>query len=189
MDRDHVQQLIKRLKNGDSAVLETIYTKYRKPFLSFASRYNLDKEELLDIYQDSILALVDNVRNGKIETLDSTLKTYLFSIGKFMIFKKLKHLEVVNELPLDTNRLEHYANEIDNQRVYEQEELELFKKCFGQLGKQCQELLNLFYYRGYTLEEIQETLDYDNYNVVKSQKSRCLKHLKELIKSKKQNAF
>lgn len=183
MNRDQVHEIIEQLKNGDLSVLETIYIENRKPFLRFSSRYNLTKEELLDIYQDSILAFVDNVKNGKIESLESTLRTYLFSIGKYMIFKKMKVNERLEVLPPDLERLSLYVQEIEDGR--DKEEIALFNDCLKQLGKQCQELLRMFYYRGFDLEEIQEILGYDNYNVVKSQKSRCLKHLKTILNSKK----
>lgn len=181
MDRDQVQHTIERLKEGDKAVLEHLYKEHRTPFLKFASKYNLSKDELLDIYQDSILAFVDNVQNGKVENLNSSIGTYLFAIGKFMVFKRLKRLKMVDESPIDRERLEYYHRETHDNDAYDDEEIALFKKCFEQLGAQCKELLQLFYYRGFDLEEIQAAQGYDNYNVVKSQKSRCLKHLKTLI--------
>jgi DNA-directed RNA polymerase specialized sigma24 family protein len=48
-------------------------------------------------------------------------------------------------------------------------------------------VLKLFYYNGFTLEEIQQHLNYGNYNTVKSQKSRCLKNLKDLINEQLKN--
>ena len=56
------------------------------------------------------------------------------------------------------------------------------QKAFVTLGKKCKEVLSLFYYRGYTIDEICTRLNYDNKNVVKSQKSRCIKQLKDKIK-------
>jgi DNA-directed RNA polymerase specialized sigma24 family protein len=41
--------------------------------------------------------------------------------------------------------------------------------------------LYLFYYRGMTLEDIQREMTYEAKDTVKSQKSRCLKQLKEII--------
>lgn len=187
MSRENLQKLFEDLKKGDKQVLESIYIKHRQTFLKFGSNYNIDNEELMDIYQDSILAFMDNVKNGKINTLNCSIKTYLFSIGKYIIFKKLKRVGKVEELPIDLDRLKSYTQDIENEDVYGKEEMELFKSCFKLLGKQCQQLLQMFYYRGYTLEDIQKSLNYSNYNVVKSQKSRCLKHLRELVNSKKQN--
>jgi len=58
----------------------------------------------------------------------------------------------------------------------------LLKKHFKTLGRQCQELLTLFYYRGFTIKEILNHGSYNSENVVKSAKSRCMKTLKERIK-------
>ena len=64
-------------------------------------------------------------------------------------------------------------------------EQQLLQKYFGTLGKKCQELLTLFYYRGFTIQEIMEAGGYNSENVVKSQKSRCMKTLKERINEKR----
>src|SRR5690606_18941435 len=185
MNKDETQAIIQQIKKGDLSVLEHVYVKFRAPFLKFGSRYGLSQEDLLDIYQDSLLAFVDNVSNGKVLSLNSSLKTYLFSIGKFMIFRKIKRLEKVDAKTFDTERLELYAQETEADTAFDPDDIAYFKACIGNLGKQCQELLNLFYYRGFTLDEIQEQLGYDNYHVVKSQKWRCLKHLKTLIEKKR----
>ncbi len=60
-------------------------------------------------------------------------------------------------------------------------EQKLLKKYFETLGEQCQKLLTMFYYRGLSIKEIIAEGGYNNANVVKSQKSRCLKTLKERI--------
>lgn len=181
MNKEQIHALIERIKKGDKTELGNLYAEYRKPFLKFASRFNLEREELLDLYQDSVIALMDNIHNGNIDTLESSLKTYLFSIGKFMAFKKLKRLDKMNETALDVDRLDQYVHEIETGNEFDKEEIALFKQSYMKMGKKCQEVLNLYYYRGFSHEEIQEVLGYDNYNVVKSQKSRCLKQLKSLV--------
>ena len=69
---------------------------------------------------------------------------------------------------------------------FENEELtieqQLLRTHFNKLGKKCRELLTLFYYRGLTIDDIVEFAGYTNGSVVRSQKSRCLKSLKEMIK-------
>ena len=49
---------------------------------------------------------------------------------------------------------------------------QLIKKCLPCLGDRCKEILTLFYYEGYSLDEITEILGYSDKNVLKSQKSR-----------------
>jgi len=60
-------------------------------------------------------------------------------------------------------------------------EQRLLKKYYDQLGDRCKSILNLFYYQGYDLDEIRVILNYSNKKVLKSQKSRCLKQLKDLV--------
>jgi predicted DNA-binding protein YlxM (UPF0122 family) len=59
----------------------------------------------------------------------------------------------------------------------------LLRAHFKKLGKKCQEVLTLFYSRGLSIDEIVEHSDYTDGSVVRSQKSRCLKTLKDMIKS------
>lgn len=178
----HTEELFTKIRQGDSKVLEAIYVDNRLAFLNFGLKYNLNEEALLDIYQDAIIAFVENVTNGKIIALNSSVKTYLFSIGKYMIFKKLKKESKLETLDLDDKRLELSIKLIDNiNDETDNENNKLIEHCLDKLGHQCQTVLKLFYYNGLTLEEIQKHLDYSNYNTIKSQKSRCLKNLKELI--------
>ena len=82
------KQLIKQLKNRDRNALKEVYNDYRREFFKFANRYETDQSTLEDIFQDALIALYENAQNGKLDTIKSSLKTYLFSIGKFMLFKK-----------------------------------------------------------------------------------------------------
>ena len=178
MNKTSVEHQLSLIKKGDSVILETIYKENRLPFFNFAKNYDLPKADVIDVYQDAIIALRDNVVLGKIETLHSSLRTYLFSIGKFMILKKIKNYKntspLIKPLVQDHMFFDYTYGDADprQQRV---------NLCLDQLGEKCQQVLKLFYYDGLTLEEIQQYLGYDNYNVVNSQKSRCLKTLKEML--------
>ncbi len=181
MNKTSVEHQMSLLKKGDSLMLETIYKENRLPFYNFAKKYDIPEADVIDVYQDAIIALRDNVVLGKIETLDSSLRTYLFSIGKFMIYKKINSYKNTNPLPEEIKNLEQEVRFFDYERAAIDPKQQRVNLCLGQLGEKCQQVLKLFYYDGLTLEEIQQYLGYDNYNVVKSQKSRCLKTLKKML--------
>ena len=82
--------LIQLLKENDSRTIKKIYEDNRTRFIAFASQYNLNGDVILDIYQDAIIALCENAKKGKLDSIQSLISTYLFSIGKFMIFQLLK---------------------------------------------------------------------------------------------------
>ncbi len=172
------------LRQGSEIALRRVYEENRDKFLNFARRYHLSDEENIDIYQDAYIIFHNNVMSGKVEELTSSVSTYLFSIGKYLIFDRMRknkktvgssyNLEIVKD---DASLVET----LDFDEGGLTPEQELLRKHFGTLGKQCQELLTLFYYRGYSIDEIMEAGNYNSQNVVKSAKSRCMKSLKERI--------
>jgi RNA polymerase sigma factor (sigma-70 family) len=171
--------LIQLLKESDNKIIKSLYEDNRKKFIAFASQYSLDSDQILDIYQDAIIALCENAKKGKLDNLQSSISTYLFSIGKFMIFqllKKDKKMHVVEDFNLVDYEFESYDEEKDDT------EIKLLQTAFENLGEQCKKVIQLFYYEEKKLDEILTILNYTNKDVLKSQKSRCMKQLKDLIK-------
>lgn len=173
------EHVIALLKKEDERTVRKLYDENKKGFLIFANRYNLNSEDVLDIYQDAVIALIENAKKGKIDALQSSISTYLFGIGKFMIFQKLRK-EKKTFSKDDFSNLEYvdedYNEEENNIQII------LLQKALNKIGGQCKKVLQLFYYEEKNLDEIQEELGYSSKDVLKSQKSRCLKQLKDLTK-------
>ncbi|MFD2565893.1 RNA polymerase sigma factor [Pseudotenacibaculum haliotis] len=178
-------EVITLLSSGDRKTLKKVYTDHRSAFIAFSRKFSLATEDILDAYQDTMVILQQQALEGRLENLTCTLRTYIFSIGKRILYEKIRVKNKRSDIPLSISGEYNYKEIVsDYLNDKNDEELQRLKKVFLQLGKKCQEVLTLFYYRGFTNDEIAETLDYENKNVVKSQKSRCLKKLKELFKQK-----
>ena len=181
MSSSDSKNTINLLKQGDKGILEKIYVENREGFLNFSKKYNVEEYDAVDIYQDSIMVLRENAIKGKIDNLQSNISTYLFAIGKYKIFHNFRvqsKLDFQNGFDLLEENTELDVNLYETILTNEQK---LLKKYYDQLGDRCKSVLNLFYYQGYNLDEIKEILNYSNKKVLKSQKSRCLKQLKNLI--------
>lgn len=181
MNHQESKNLIELLKKGDEKTLEKIYLDHREGFINFSKKYNVDERDAIDIYQDSILILRENAINGKIDTLNSNISTYLFAIGKYKIYHNFRvqsKLEITNDFNLVEENIDIDVNLYGQDITKEQQ---LLKKYYDQLGDRCKSILNLFYYQGYTLDEIRTILNYSNKKVLKSQKSRCIKQLRDMI--------
>lgn len=173
----HTAPTLEELKKGGPKVYEKIYTAYKEPFYAFAKAYTSETIGIEEAYQEAIISLYENVMNRKITSLESSLKTYLFAIGKYKLFGQLrseKRLVPITavELPETVDLEEEPLN--DRQQK--------LKASFRKLGERCQQILELFYLNGYTISEIKDIENYENENTVKAQKSRCLRQLKSLIK-------
>ena len=177
------KSIIEIFKKNNQKEISRLYYEYRASFYGFCKQYRILSDERADIYQEAFIAVRKLAINGKLDQVKSSYKTYLFGVGKFMIFNHLKeenkktpfiaskHLkETIDPVPVN----------IDDAPLTPQQLL--IKKHFNKLGKKCRELLTLFYYQGLIIDEIIETTDYSQSSVVRSQKSRCLKTLREMIK-------
>ena len=175
------------LQQGSETAFKKVYQDNRTLFLNFAGKYGLNREDILDIYQDAYIAFYENICNGKLVTLKSSLSTYLIGIGKYMILERLRK----NKQTLRNEALLRVRGSVDEEvasfepgdEKLSPEEV-LLQKYFNQLSETCQTILTLFYYKKYSIKQIMEAGNYNSENVVKSQKSRCLKTLKESFKSR-----
>lgn len=180
--------LLDRLSLGDKTALEEIYRKYRAPFIQFALKYHSDRNQICDIYQDVIIALYEKSIKQKLHLSSGSLKTYLFSMGKFMLFTRLKKNATTDFIDSDNDHNIFDGLVESFEFIAEKDpQVVLLESAIESLGRKCQELLRLFYYEEKKLAEIQEILDYNHTDVVKSQKSRCLKSLRESIELKHNN--
>lgn len=173
------QYLVDQLKADNLKALDEVYLTYKEEFFLFARTFSIPAEDIPDIYQETIISLYENIQNKKLEQLTSTLKTYLFAVGKFKIYKQLdknKKRTAHGEHPIHVSEeMQLFEAEADEERQRR------LQKAFKDLGAKCQKILELYYYKGMTLDEIQSALDYTSKDVLKSQKSRCLKQLKALV--------
>ena len=59
---------LQSLKQGSDQALQQVYEDNRDKFINFARRYNLDTDDIIDIYQDAYIVFYNNVMSGKIES-------------------------------------------------------------------------------------------------------------------------
>jgi DNA-directed RNA polymerase specialized sigma subunit len=100
-----------------------------------------------------------------------------------MIYKRLKQQKkmysIDEDTTLDSLKIDtDYSVDLIEDLSEDQQKLQI---AFKSLGEKCKAILTLFYYRGFTIDEITNELNYSNKDVAKSQKSRCIKSLKDLI--------
>ena len=87
----NIRNLREALSKKDHSFFEDIYAMYRSDFLSFAAnKFNCDNNEATDVFQDAVIALYENIRDGKITVFESSIKTYLFSIAKYKLLNNIQ---------------------------------------------------------------------------------------------------
>lgn len=186
-------QILEAIKKGDPKVLEKLYDDNRQPFLVWAFQsYQCESEDAVEIYQKAYTILYLNVRNEKLTKLTSTIKTYLFSIGKNLFREKFrdKHNRLVNlDDVSNTNAIDNHldTNVFDNYK--DEHQKELVRQLLNEIGNPCKKLLELMFIQGYSAEAVVHAMGYSDERVVRKRKSLCLKKLREMVAEKKDSNF
>lgn len=178
------QRIIDGLSRSDNHVVEELYAGYREKFLLLGHNYRLSESESLDIFHDSLIILRNHAVKGNLGKVRHQLGTYFMAIGKYRLYEHLKKRQsdpvtLVLEMP---DLIDESDLILDDDITQKQS---LIMKALDAMGPACRKLLTYFYLEGLSIEEIVLVGGYDNSNVVRAQKSRCLKQLNERIHGKR----
>lgn len=174
----NVQDLY-RLEGDD--LFKRLYHEERISFIAWSKKnYGAGEEDAVEAFQESMVILYQKIRTQELVEIQSTLKTYLFAIGRNVLLKKYelnKKKQNIESLPeVSINPLEEQGELTDSQ-------LKL-KLAMEQLGHSCRDVLWLFYYRNFTIESIANHLNFNSEEVVRSKKYKCLKQLRKILNTK-----
>ncbi len=176
-------QWLQSVLDGDKKALTLLYKAYRKPFVAWLRKYTgCSQETALDIFQDSVIALYENIQFKGFTKFEKSIKNYLFGIGKRIYGSK------VSRKKLQTTSLDKQVFETQDLNIGMDQQIELDEqsKIMLQLLKKmpniCRTIIYRFYYQKNSMDEIAEILNYKNGNVVKVKKNKCMKMLKETTK-------
>ena len=174
--------ILEKLRNGDESPIYELYKLYRDEFIVWSkSTYKATEEQAKDAFQEAILDFHQNVISGHLTELSSTIKTYLFQIGKHKLLniqKKESRMTYHDAIHLiDVGEVNHYMEE--ENRVYSQEQI---SQTIEKLPDDCQKVLKLFYFNEYDMDSIAREMDYKNADTAKSKKSVCMKNLMKELK-------
>ncbi|MCK9612436.1 MAG: sigma-70 family RNA polymerase sigma factor [Bacteroidales bacterium] len=172
--------IINNLKHGQPKSLEIIYQKHRKDFLRWAVyKYNIETEQAEDVFSDAVIDVYHNIVNGRYtKNVNTTLKSYLFEIGKYKI------LNLLNKNKMSESHLKRIA--LNTEYSYQLEQggfFDMAKKVnelLLMIDEKCRKVLTLFYFDNLSMEQIAEALKFKNQDVAKNKKLKCLKRIQSL---------
>lgn len=171
------------MRSNDRAGLEVFYNENKTGFINWAqSRFDCDQDTLVDTYQDAIVTLFFNIKEGKIESFDSTAEAYLFGIARNLLLKKnikSKREPSVDDFSFIPQELDYdiYNRMDSDHNKYQLEE------AFKKLKEKCRNIIYFYYYHRFSLDAIAHRLGYGNTDVVKSRKNQCMKNLKAILEN------
>ena len=176
-------QLIAAISAGTdlNRAIQFIYRQHAEAISSFIRHYGGSEQDADDIFQEAVVAFIDIVRKGKFR-MESNIRTFLASIAKHCWFNELKKRDRADQ----RNRKFELGRDQNEPDVAEYigllERKKQLRDIVDSLGEACRKILLLFYYENLSMKEIAGHLPYENEQVVRNKKYKCLQQLTGLIK-------
>ncbi len=176
------QGMIQAICGGDQKILAQIYQQHREEFMQWLIKnYRCELGVAKDIYQVSVVVFYDNIVSGKLVQLSSSVKSYLFAIGKNKMREYLRQRQKVN-FQTDSLLFDQLEHKDEGDEKIEQEKVyEAIEHGLKELGEPCKSLLEAFYYYRMGMDAICERLGYSNSNSAKVAKYKCLGRLRKRV--------
>jgi len=175
-------ELLEMIKNGDNLDGAIKYL-YRSQFLKasvYMKQNSGSQEDAEDIFQDVIVSFIQLVQKDKFRG-DSSIGTFIYVLVRntwLNELKKRKRSKLREEKFENTQeKSEAGAGEFIINREIKNQIVELIES----LGENCKKILLAFYYDNLPMQEILANLHYENEQVVRNKKYKCLQKLQQTL--------
>ncbi len=172
-EKDYINGIV----NGDHKLIREVYEKYHKAILHLVETNNGNSEDAQDVFQEGLMLVYQKAQQKDFK-LSCSFFTYLYAICQ-NIWRNKRRKKSNSEITL-TEEMQSMVVDTSVPEIEKNEELLLFRKKFLLLGKDCQELLQLFLQK-IKMEEIMKKMNYSSVNYVKQRKFKCKAKLIKLI--------
>jgi RNA polymerase sigma factor (sigma-70 family) len=171
--------LLKGLANNDRKAIEAIYKENYNMVQALIINNNGTVDDARDVFQEAMIVLYEKARSGTFE-LNCQLKTYVYSVSRRLWLKRLMQL---NKFILTNDHQETIIEADEDVKEYERHnvELNMMEKALHSIGEPCKSLLEAFYMKKNSMQEIAAAFGYTNADNAKTQKYKCLMRLKKLF--------
>ncbi len=173
-------KLYEGLIRDDTDSIKTFYQKEYKKSIQFLLKRGIEEEDAKDIFQDSLITLLQNIKSGKFK-YKLNLSTYFYAILKFrsIVFHRKKKKLSESDINSDNLIFEETADFEEESDI--QELLNIGLKA---LSEDCRRIIADFYFHRMSLKEIAEKNGYTS-DFIRVKKVRCLQKFKETIQNSK----
>jgi len=175
-DFDELQ--VRELRRKNPTALKQLYKAHYPMVLNLVLTNSGSEQEAKDVYQEAIIHFYERLQQAEF-VLVCKVKTYLYAVSKRLWLKRLA--EQKKQIRMETE--DSFAG-IDLE-IFDLEgkekNFEAMDKALHTLGEPCRTIVEDYYLRSLTMEEITEKFGYTNADNAKNQKYKCLQRLKRIF--------
>ncbi len=170
-----------RDKNMREEAIRQLYQEHAEITRSFIKGKGGTEQDADDIFQETVISFIEVIQKGKFRQ-ESSIRTFLISISKHLWYNEIRRRQRAG------NRENLYESGKDTEEwnagdlIQDRELKKQLSQLLITLGTSCRKILELFYYENLSMKEIVLQMHYENEQVVRNKKYKCLQQLTDKIK-------
>lgn len=164
--------------NGAITYLYKTYYRLLERYVLANSGSEMDAEDLV---QDVMVAFVDLVQQGKYRG-EASIKSFLHTLARNLWITELRKRgsTAKRNVSFELER-DQFTDDVSDYVTYSEAQ-QTVAELFGRMGETCRKILTLFYYDDLPMKDILKQTNYENEQVLRNRKYKCLKEIAELIR-------
>ena len=180
------QQILIGIMQNDERAWKHICKNMKQGFTSILVQTfqfsNLTNEDIEDIFQESLIVLMQKVKSGSIViSREGALFSYLVQIGKLTacnLIRKRKDITSEDVVTISDNLHKEYEDISVDEKQKSQDEF--LDRVFDSLPSDCKTLLKHFYWGRKPMDRIASVLGMRNADSVKTKKNKCMNKFRNI---------
>ena len=167
------------IKARDSKILKEIYLDILPGITKWVRENGGNQDDAKDLFQEMILSVYKKIQKGDFE-LTCTFWSYSLVVCRNLWFARNRNKDKMKYTDTIENE-EVYVDEDMQNKIEQQEQMQLYRKHFQELGDTCQKVLSMFFAK-VKMVEIAKKMDMTP-AYIKKKKFKCKEDLIQRIKA------
>ena len=169
-------------RNSNDAI-RFMYDHYFESLSRFVMNNQGSLQDAEDIFQELVINFIALVKLNKFRG-ESSIKTFLFSLNRFSWLNELKRRGRASARELNFEKGMDTVEKDFSYVALQKESTQQVYALMDELGETCKKILLMFYYEDLSMKEMLQQLNYENEQIVRNKKYKCLKQLEKMISDK-----
>jgi RNA polymerase sigma factor (sigma-70 family) len=175
-------EVLRQIKNGGSLdeVVKHIYRSHYRSAEAYIKLNSGNQEDAEDIFQDTVINFIQGVQRDKFRG-ECSIGTFMYTLVRNSWLNELKKRKR-SRTREEKYEKEKVTTEVDiSEFIMNGEVKKQIVELIENLGEHCKKILIGFYYDNLSIQEILPGLPYENEQVVRNKKYKCLQKLQEKL--------
>jgi RNA polymerase sigma factor (sigma-70 family) len=170
-------EIINDLKDENNLAFGLLYKEYFGMVNHFVTNNSGQKDHAEDIFQDTMLVLIEKLRLDNFE-LTASIKTYIMAIAKNLWLKQLRtrYRKVEFTEQYDNKFFEDINSSIEQERTFRDK----LQNYLHQITKHCKGLIHDIFFKEKAIEQIQKEYGYSTRHNAQNQKHKCIEQIRKV---------